>query len=110
MLKFDNTITLSNKLAVIVPKEHKLSEFYVAKLQSVLSDFFGGATATDCSGAYVMEDGSLCLEQNVIVYAYYDTMSTEQEERLVQLVLNMKHDMKQECIGIEQNGVFQMVF
>lgn len=110
MLKFNDTITLSNKIEIVVPQNHELSLYYTDSFLATLSVMFGGATATKCDGCYVMEDGRLEKDQNVIVYAYYNTMSDEQAETLTRMVLEMKEDLNQESIGVAQNGVFQIVF
>ena len=110
LAKFNSTITLKNKFGVIIPSVDGLEKPYIERFQIMLSDMFGGASTIAIDGYYVMEDGSLCNDKNIMVYAYYNEMTEKQEEKIVNLIQEMKVALNQECIGIEYQNQFTMVF
>lgn len=108
--KFNSTITLKNKFGVIIPSVDGLEKPYIHKFQVMLSNMFGGASTINIEGYYTMNDNSLCKDNNIMVYAYYNEMNDEQEDEIVKTIQEMKVALNQECIGIEYNNEFTMVF
>ena len=108
--KFNSTITLNKKIGVIVPSVNGLEAEYIEKLNVMFSSFFGGSSTTKIKGYYTMNDNSLCEDNNTLVYAYYNEMTEEQENEIVSIIQDMKTVLNQECIGIEYNNQFTMVF
>ena len=108
--KFKSTYTLDKKLAVIIPMDVKGAVYYEKQFVKMFSDFFGGVTTYDIKGAYVMENGSIEYDNGKYIYSFYSEMSETQENAIVELIEQMKVDLNQECIGIEYNGKFTMVF
>lgn len=68
--KLKNMIELSSRLTVYVPSTKNINEVidnteYVNKTASMLSEYFGGATATEASGYWTSDD--ILVEQIVNV-------------------------------------------
>ena len=121
----ENIITLSHKIGIIIPDvttqdvEGRVvtQEYYKNYFVSAFLTFFGGATCTsDFKGYYKYEDGphkgETSFDNNILVYAYYDEkdMTKDREEFIYDLIQKMKKELKQECIGIELDGEFKMIF
>lgn len=115
---FENTITLDKKIGVIIPKvEPWLNGIedgqgcYKRLFASMFSVLFGGATITsDLQGYYYMNNGNLAFDDNIMVYAYYSEMTQGQKEEIAKAIQKMKTDLNQECIGVEYEGKFTMIF
>ena len=108
--KFNSTITLSKKIGVIIPNVDGLEIEFIKKLNVMFSNFFGGSSTMKIEGYYTMNDNSLCKDNNTLVYAYYNEMTEAQENEIVSFIQDMKVALNQECIGIEYNNQFTMVF
>lgn len=105
-----NLIPLSCKVTVYVPATVNVNQeidnaAQVERVARLLSQSFGGATASPVNGYWVADDGSLVKEKTVAVYAY---CSTEQAEiyldSVVEMCVALKKEMNQEAIALEYNG------
>lgn len=110
LAKFNSTVTLKNKIGVIIPEYKGLEKQYIEKFNVMFSNMFGGSSTIKIDGYYTMNDNSLAHDNNVMVYAYYNEMTDEQETIIVNSIQEMKEILNQECIGIEYNNQFTMVF
>lgn len=111
MLKhFNESITLDKRIGVIIPQGLEKSEAHTTAFIRMFTDFFGGASVQEERGTYTMEDGSIAYDNNLLVYAWYTEMSERQEEVISQHIELMKQELKQECIGLELNNQFHLIF
>lgn len=76
----------------------------------VFSELFGGATSLNAEGAYKSNDGSLVVENIIIVYAFTDA---DGEARHRSAVMNhareIGREMMQECVSVEIGGGMEFV-
>lgn len=109
-VRLSDLIPLKSKVTVYVPgtvdvdkaTDNKKQVELVARL---LSDSFGGATASPASGYWVAADGSLVVERVTMVFAYCDTAAAEKHmDDVVRLCYRLKSEMRQEAIALEYNG------
>ena len=108
---FESTLTLDKKIGVIIPKMDGLEKPYIERFKLMFASMFGGSSETTLSGYYVMNDDSgLAKDENVFIYAWYGEMTEQQEIDIACLIKEMKVALNQECIGIEYDGKFTMVF
>lgn len=108
---FENTLTLDKKIGVIIPKVNGLEKPYIEQFKTMFALMFGGSSETTLSGYYVMNDESgLAKDENTFIYAWYSEMTRQQESEIATLIKQMKTDLNQECIGIEYDNKFTMVF
>ena len=69
------------------------------------AELFGGATAQVAEGAYKADDGSLIVEDVVLVFAMTDRDSEVRHHAAVlALAQEMATDMRQECVSVEIDG------
>ena len=113
--KFNSTITLKNKIGVVIPKAecNPYAMNYMEHIEAFESFFavaFGGATKQEITGAYKMENGITAYDDSIFVYAWYSEITPAQEDVFVAMVNSLKEDLEQESIGIEYNGNFTLVF
>lgn len=104
--KFD----LSSSVAIYVPgtidvnKEIDNSE-HVTLVMSKLSEWFGGATASDARGGWVSPAAGLVVEKVTIIYAFCKEIDLQNRfEDIIQLCSQIRDEMKQEAVTLEVNG------
>ena len=115
MKALENLIALKCKLTVYVPATVDVNKAIdnsaqVERVARLLSECFGGATASPVHGYWVAEDNSLVTENTTMVFAY---CTTEQAEKYIDDVVatcvELKAEMKQEAIAIEYNGTMYFI-
>lgn len=115
MSKLSALIPMKSKITVYVPatveinKEIDNSE-YVERVARLLSDCFGGATASPVSGYWVTSGGDLVKEHTTMVFAYCATADAEKYvDDVVALCMELKREMQQEAIALEYNGAMYFI-
>lgn len=110
MKQLEKFVKLAAKVTVYVPATVDINTEadntkQVDKTAEILSQCFGGATVTPARGYYVTDAGELVTEKTTVVFAYADTAALEQHiDRVIQLCVDIKREMKQESVGLEING------
>lgn len=109
MLKNQVKIYIPSTTDVNVSNINKQDE-WADKTLTALSNWFGGATVMDATGAWVSQSKGLIKEQIKIVYAFCNGRSLN--DNLINLLNHVKEvckDMSQECVSLEINGVLYFV-
>lgn len=110
----ENLIALNSKVTVYVPSTTDVDKVIdnrpqVEAVARLLSDCFGGATASPVKGYWVANNGDLVVENTTMVFAYCTTeQATIHMPEIIQKCRELKRDMGQEAIAMEYNG--QMYF
>lgn len=110
MKALENMIPLKSKVTVYVPATVNVNEEIdnseqVARVARLLSECFGGATASPAQGFWVSDARELVKESTTMVFAYCTTEQAEEYmEDIVRLCVTLKHEMGQEAIALEYNG------
>lgn len=108
--KLQNLFKLSSKVTVIVPATININEEidntpYVDKVASMMSECFGGATATQTLGYWNSPTAGLVKEKSTTVFAYCKEADLQAHiEKVIDLCEQLKQDMTQDAIAIEING------
>ena len=107
--KLVNAFKLSSKINAYVPatihdKEIDNSD-YVARIATIFSTLFGGATSTQAIGYWLSGSVGLIKEKTTIVFAYCTTEQLEKGiDEVVTALETLKADMQQEAVALEING------
>ena len=110
MKALENMIPLNSKITVYVPASVNVDKEidnapFVDRVARLLSEAFGGATASPAQGFWVSQDSALIREKTTMVFAYCRTEDAEKYmEDVVRLCVSLKHEMGQEAIAMEYNG------
>ena len=100
----ESKITVYVPATVDVNKEIDNSA-QVERVARLLSECFGGATASPVRGYWVAENGALVAEKTTMVFAFCDTAAAEKYiDDVVTLCNELKHEMGQEAVALEYNG------
>lgn len=109
-MKLKNMFKLSSKITVYIPstmdinKKIDTSE-YIDACATLLSNCFGGATATNALGCWTSPTMGLVKEKTTLVFAYCTTEQLDNNiEKIVDFCENMKTELKQDAIALELNG------
>ena len=108
--KLQNLFKLSSKVTVIVPATININEEidntpYVDRTASLLSDCFGGATASQTLGYWKSPTAGLVKEKSTTVFAYCSEADLQKyADKVVDLCMELKEEMKQDAIALEING------
>lgn len=107
--KLQNLFKLSSKVTVIVPATININEKidntpYVDKVASLLSDCFGGATATTTLGYWKSTAMGLVKEKSTTVFAYCSEADLQNNIDKVIDCESLKTEMTQDAIALEING------
>ena len=108
MLK--NMFKLSSKITVYIPSTTDIDKeidnsAYVDAAATLLSNCFGGATATNALGCWTSPTKGLVKEKTTLVFAYCTTDDlNEHIEKVVDFCKNIKAELKQDAIAMELNG------
>lgn len=108
--KLQNLFKLSSKVTVIVPATKNINEEidntpYVDRVASLLSDLFGGATATATLGYWKSPTMGLVKEKSTTVFAYCNQSDLESGiDKVVDLCQQLKEELTQDAIALEING------
>ena len=80
------------------------------KVMRKFAELFGGSTCTPATGAWIAENGKTVLEQTNIVYSYATERAIENNlSEVVALALEICHDMGQEAVSLEIDGVLHFI-
>ena len=113
--KLENLFKLSSKVTVIVPATKNINEEidntpYVDKVASLLSDLFGGATATTTLGYWKSPTMGLVKEKSTTVFAYCNQSDLENNiDKVIDLCQQLKKELTQDAIALEINGEMYFV-
>ena len=108
--KLQNLFKLSSKVTVIVPATININEEidntpYVDKVATLLSNLFGGATATQTLGYWVSNTAGLVKERSTTVFAYCNESDLQNNiDKVIDLCEELKKEMTQDAIALEING------
>ena len=102
--------TLSNKVTVYIPatidinKEIDNTE-YVERAATLLSELFGGATATEAIGFWTSPTAGLVKEHTTMVFAYAGENELRNGiDKVVNFALDLKKELNQDAVAVEING------
>lgn len=104
--KFD----LSSRVAIYVPGTINVNQEtdnagQVARVMSKLSEWFGGATASDARGGWLSQSSGLVIEKVTIIYSYCKEADLQSRfEDIIALCESVRDDMQQEAVTLEING------
>ena len=113
--KLENLFKLSSKVTVIVPATKNITEEidntpYVDRVASLLSDLFGGATATTTLGYWKSPTAGLVKEKSTTVFAYCKQSDLEAHiDKVIDLCQALKEELTQDAIALEINGEMYFV-
>lgn len=100
-MKLKDLIPLKSKITVYVPATVDVNKeidnsAQVERVARLLSECFGGATASPVRGYWVAENGALVAEKTTMVFAFCDTAAAEKYiDDVVTLCNELKHEMGQ---------------
>lgn len=92
-----------------VPLDDVVYQAYVDEALTLFSVAFGGASAVELRGAYVLPSGELVIERSTRVYAHTAAMSSEVEDLVIAFALKLKSELGQHSVAIEINGRLGLV-
>jgi hypothetical protein len=88
----------------------KKQKEWVAKALKTFARLFGGATAMQAEGAWVMEDDTLVVEPIVLVYSFTDDAGLAEQRQVVErFAQQIAVDMAQECVSVEFDGELHFI-
>ena len=87
-----------------IPISKEAHEKFVDQALAQFSDWFGGATAVEGTGAWMDKDKKLIKEKVTIVYAFAEKLDKEDVNRVVTYAKQMKEDLLQSSVSIEVDG------
>lgn len=102
--------TLSNKVTVYIPATVNINENidntkYVERAAELLSELFGGATATEAFGFWVSPTAGLVKEKTTMVFAYADQEALRDGlDQVIDFILDIKKELNQDSVALEVNG------
>lgn len=105
-----NLFKLSSKVTFIVPATTDINKEidntpFVDRVATLLSECFGGATATQTLGYWKSPTMGLVKEKSTTVYAYCSEKDLQDHvEKVIELAEQLKTEMSQDAIAIEING------
>lgn len=109
-MKLQNMFKLSSKITVYIPSTRDIDKaidntLYVDAAATLLSNCFGGATATNALGCWTSPTMGLVKEKTTLVFSYCTTEQLNDHiEKVVSFCENMKKELKQDAIALEING------
>lgn len=108
--KLQNLFKLSSKVAVIVLATINITEEidnvpYVDRVATLLSECFGGATATETLGYWSSPTAGLVKERSTTVFAYCKESDLQAKiDKVIDLCAELKEELKQDSVAMEING------
>lgn len=109
-MRLKNMFKLSSKITVYIPSTTDIDKetdttAYVDSCATLLSNCFGGATATNALGCWTSPTAGLVKEKTTLVFAYCTTEQLDEHiEKVIDFCMNMKTELKQDAIAMELNG------
>ena len=113
--RLKNLFKLGMKVTVYVPSTVDINKpidntEYVNNVATKLSNWFGGATATDAVGCWVSPTAGLVREKTTLVFAYCNQTDLENHiDELIDLCEDLKKKMSQDSIALELNGEMNFI-
>lgn len=110
MINYQNLFTLSHKITIYIPSTYSINEKipesvhqkWVDDAATLLSEAFGGATATKCMGYWVSDTKGLVKEHPTMVFAYCEEAALQENiDKIVDFARLMNTALKQDAIGLE---------
>lgn len=101
---------LRHRVAVYVPGTNGVNTAadnarYVKMAAALLSDAFGGATATPAVGYWMSDSAGLVEEATTVVYAYATNTALESKlDDVIDFCDGMKTELQQEAVSLELDG------
>lgn len=108
--KLQNMFKLSSKVTVYVPATTGINQpidntKYVEYVASILSNCFGGATATPAVGMWVSPTEGLVRENTKIVFAYCNDNDLQANiDTIITICEEIKSELTQDAVALEING------
>lgn len=99
---YEPILTRSTKVRFYIPTEKDGADEVIDEVIRRLSHLFGGATQLPARGAYVMNDGELCLESVTLVESFAVEMDTAE---LTRLALQIKESLDEEAVAFETEEI-----
>lgn len=109
-MRLQNMFKLSSKVTVYIPSTTDIDKEadttkYVDACATLLSNCFGGATASNALGCWTSPTAGLVKEKTTLVFAYCSTNDLDAHiETVLDFCMNMKTELKQDAIALEING------
>lgn len=99
--------SLSHKVAAYIPATININEQidntkYVEKMATIMSETFGGATATPANGYWVSDTAGLVKERTTIVFAYAESL--DNLDPVIDYLVQLKTELNQDAMAIEVDG------
>ena len=110
MKKYQIQFATDSRVAIYVPSTTNATEAtdnrkQVENVIRVLSNLFGGATATEAQGGWFSPEHGVILEPVTIVYSFCKQTDLQNNlEDVINLCMHIKNEMKQEAVTLEING------
>lgn len=115
MKALENLIPLKSKVTVYVPATTNVDKAIdnseqVARMARLMSECFGGATATQAQGFWISQENKLVVENTTMVFAYCTTEQAEESMKdIIHQCYIIKHQLGQEAVALEYNGAMYFV-
>ena len=108
--KLQNMIKLSSRVTVYVPSTTDINKKidnteFINEVATILSNCFGGATATPAVGMWVSQTAGLVTENTTMVFAYCNDSDLQKNiDKVIEECEKLKKELKQDAIALEING------
>lgn len=115
MKTLKNCVKLSCSVKIYVPSTVNVdqsfdSQEWTDKALQLLSNEFGGSTASKALGAWVSSKGELVKENVTMVFSYANQSQLEASiEKVYDFCLDMKTKLSQEAIALEINNELYLI-
>lgn len=106
---------LRHRVAIYVPGTNGVNTAadnseYVRRAAALLSDAFGGATATPARGFWMSDSAGLVEERVTIVYAYAGNEALEDKlGAVIEFCEGMRTELHQEAVSLEIDGALYFI-
>lgn len=113
--RLDRLQPLHHKIAVYVPGTNGVNTAadnseHVRRAAALLSDLFGGATATPAVGYWMSTAAGLVEEKTTVVYAYAAGLDLERGlDAVIDFCDDMRRELHQEAVSLEIDGALYFV-
>lgn len=100
-------VSLSHKVVAYIPATINVDREidnaqYVERMAAIMSDAFGGATASDVNGYWKSENGKLVKEKTTMVFAFADNL--DNLDPVLDYITELKTELNQEAMALEIDG------
>lgn len=113
--KLERLIVFSHKISVYVPSTkndengatHIDNAKYVEDIAKILSDTFGGATASDALGFWVSKERGLEKERTTLVFAFAESL--KDIDRVIEWCEDLKVELGQDNVALEIDNQMYLI-